>query len=235
MWEALGARDARALRATTRCAASCCAARATRLSRQAPTSAEFATERANASQASAYGELIARRDAGGRALPAPDGRDDRRRVRRRRARDRGDVRPAHLRRRRAASACRSTASDSRWRTASCRACSRSSAARSRWRSCSKAASSTPPKRSHKRLVNRVVPDDDVEREAYATARAHCRGRAARRALAQAVHRAPDACAPQLTPEEWNEGFACFDTEDYRMALPPSSRNASRRSKAVEET
>ena len=41
---------------------------------------------------------------------------------------------------------------------------------------------------HKRLVNRVVPDADVEAEAYALARADRRRRAAGRALAQAVHR-----------------------------------------------
>ena len=40
----------------------------------------------------------------------------------------------------------------------------------RWRSCSRAACSAPQEAKEKGLVNRVVPDDKVEEEAYASAR-----------------------------------------------------------------
>lgn len=67
----------------------------------------------------------------------------------------------------------------------------------------------------KGLVNRVVPDADVEDEVYATARRIAAGaplvarwhkRFARRLL-----------DPQpLTEKEVDEGIACFETEDYRI-------------------
>lgn len=66
----------------------------------------------------------------------------------------------------------------------------------------------------KGLVTRVVADDEVEREAYATA-----GRIA--AGAPLVARWHKQFVARLTPQvelsgdEWDEGFACFDTEDYR--------------------
>ena len=69
----------------------------------------------------------------------------------------------------------------------------------------------------KGLVSRVVPDSAVENEAYATA-----GRIA--AGAPLVARWHKQFVERLTrraevsPEEWNEGFACYDTQDYREGV-----------------
>lgn len=69
----------------------------------------------------------------------------------------------------------------------------------------------------KGLVNRVVPDDQVEAEAYAAARRIADGaplvnrwhkKFADRVLAGAHSAAP------LTAAELAEGYACFDTDDY---------------------
>jgi enoyl-CoA hydratase/carnithine racemase len=66
----------------------------------------------------------------------------------------------------------------------------------------------------KGLVTRVVPDEDVEAETYATAR-----RIAEAApLANRWHKkfARRLLDPRpLTPEEFDEGFASAGTEDYR--------------------
>ena len=68
---------------------------------------------------------------------------------------------------------------------------------------------------HMRLVNRVVPDSDVEAEAMATA-----GRIA--AGAPLVHRWHKqflrrlADPTPLTEAELDEGFACYDTEDFQI-------------------
>jgi enoyl-CoA hydratase len=70
---------------------------------------------------------------------------------------------------------------------------------------------------HKRLVNRVVPDDQVETEAYATAARIAAG-------APLVARWHKQFIERLTvhadiaPQEWDEGFACFDSEDYRTGV-----------------
>ena len=69
----------------------------------------------------------------------------------------------------------------------------------------------------KGLVNRVVPDDAVEREAYAAA-----GRIA--AGAPLVARWHKQFVERLTPrveltaDEWDQGFACFDTADCREGV-----------------
>ena len=69
----------------------------------------------------------------------------------------------------------------------------------------------------KRLVNRVVPDDQVEAEAYAMAKRIADG-------APLVARWHKQFIERLTvradvaPAEWNEGFACFDTADYREGV-----------------
>jgi enoyl-CoA hydratase len=69
----------------------------------------------------------------------------------------------------------------------------------------------------KGLVNRVVADEDVEREAYDTA-----GRIA--AGAPLVARWHKEFVERLTPrveiapEEWDEGYACFDSEDYQIGV-----------------
>jgi enoyl-CoA hydratase/carnithine racemase len=69
----------------------------------------------------------------------------------------------------------------------------------------------------KGLVNRVVPDDEVEREAYATADRIAAGAPlVARWHKQFIERL--TVRAQLSPEEWNEGFACFDTEDYREGV-----------------
>ena len=69
----------------------------------------------------------------------------------------------------------------------------------------------------KRLVNRVVADDQVESEAYALARRIADG-------APLVARWHKQYIERLTvqahipPEEWDTGFECFDTEDYRIGV-----------------
>ena len=67
---------------------------------------------------------------------------------------------------------------------------------------------------HKRLVNRVVPDAEVVAEAYATAQRIADG-------APLVNRWHKSFAGRLndpkplTQAELDEGYACFDTDDYR--------------------
>lgn len=69
----------------------------------------------------------------------------------------------------------------------------------------------------KRLVNRVVPDAKVEEEAYALARRIADGAPlVARWHKQFIERL--SVTAQLTEAEWNEGFACFDTEDYRIGV-----------------
>ena len=69
----------------------------------------------------------------------------------------------------------------------------------------------------KGLVNRVVPDNRVEEEAYATARRIADGAP----LVIRWHKqfiARLAVTAQISPEEWDEGFACFDTQDYKEGV-----------------
>jgi enoyl-CoA hydratase/carnithine racemase len=69
----------------------------------------------------------------------------------------------------------------------------------------------------KGLVNRVVPDDRVEDEAYAAARRIAEGAPlVNRWHKQFIERL--AVAARIPPEEWDEGFACFDTADYREGV-----------------
>ena len=69
----------------------------------------------------------------------------------------------------------------------------------------------------KGLVNRVVPDDKVEEEAYATARRIAEGAPlVNRWHKQFIERI--AVRAQLTEKEWDEGFACFDTVDYKEGV-----------------
>ncbi len=69
----------------------------------------------------------------------------------------------------------------------------------------------------KGLVNRVVPDDKVEEETYATARRIADGAPlVNRWHKQFVERL--AVRAQIDPKEWDEGFACFDTADYREGV-----------------
>jgi len=65
----------------------------------------------------------------------------------------------------------------------------------------------------KGLVNRVVPDDEVEREAYAAAQRIAAGAPL---VARWHKRFVERLTPKvdLAPAEWDEGFACFDTADY---------------------
>jgi enoyl-CoA hydratase len=69
----------------------------------------------------------------------------------------------------------------------------------------------------KGLVNRIMPDDEVEAEAWATARRIAAG-------APLVNRWHKAFADRLatgqplTAAEQAEGFACFDTEDFRTGF-----------------
>ena len=69
----------------------------------------------------------------------------------------------------------------------------------------------------KRLVNRVVDDDQVAAEALAIARRIAAGAPlVARWHKQFVERL--TVQAQVTPNEWNEGFACFDTADYRAGV-----------------
>jgi enoyl-CoA hydratase/carnithine racemase len=69
----------------------------------------------------------------------------------------------------------------------------------------------------KRLVNRVVPDERVEAESYALARRIADGAPlVARWHKQYIDRL--AVTPDIPPEEWDEGFACFDTSDYREGV-----------------
>ena len=69
----------------------------------------------------------------------------------------------------------------------------------------------------KGLVNRVVPDDRVEEEAYSTARRISEGAPlVNRWHKQFIERL--AVRAELTAEEWDEGFECFDTDDFREGV-----------------
>ena len=69
----------------------------------------------------------------------------------------------------------------------------------------------------KRLVNRVVPDDQVESEVYATAARIAAGAPlVARWHKQFIERL--SVRADIAPDEWDEGFACFDTEDYRTGV-----------------
>ena len=69
----------------------------------------------------------------------------------------------------------------------------------------------------KGLVNRVVPDERVEAEAYATARRIAEGAPlVNRWHKQFIERL--SVRAHVKPEEWDEGFACFDTDDYRTGV-----------------
>jgi enoyl-CoA hydratase len=66
----------------------------------------------------------------------------------------------------------------------------------------------------KRLVNRVVADDEVENETYATARRIAEGAP----LVARWHKkfALRLADPRpLTQEEYDESYACFETEDFK--------------------
>ncbi len=69
----------------------------------------------------------------------------------------------------------------------------------------------------KGLVQRVVADDQVEAEARAAAERIAAGAPlVARWHKQFIRRLRPH--EQLSATEWNEGFACFDTEDYREGL-----------------
>jgi enoyl-CoA hydratase/carnithine racemase len=69
----------------------------------------------------------------------------------------------------------------------------------------------------KGLVNRVVPDDKVEAEAYAMAHRIADGAPlVNRWHKQFIERL--AVTAELAPHEWDEGFECFDTDDYHEGV-----------------
>jgi len=69
----------------------------------------------------------------------------------------------------------------------------------------------------KGLVNRVVPDDRVEAEAMTVARRIADGAPlVNRWHKQFIERL--TVRADVTPEEWDEGFACFDTQDYKEGV-----------------
>jgi enoyl-CoA hydratase len=69
----------------------------------------------------------------------------------------------------------------------------------------------------KGLVNRVVADEDVEREAYDAAKRIAAGAPlVARWHKQFVERLTPRV--EIAPDEWDEGYACFDTDDYRAGV-----------------
>lgn len=69
----------------------------------------------------------------------------------------------------------------------------------------------------KGLVQRVVPDGSVEEEVYATAQRIAEGAPlVNRWHKKAIHRLRDP--RPLGEEELEDGYACFDTEDYRIGF-----------------
>lgn len=69
----------------------------------------------------------------------------------------------------------------------------------------------------KGLVTRVVADDKVEEEAYATARRIAEGAPlVARWHKRFIRRLEDP--KPFDKGEWDEGFACFDSEDYRIGF-----------------
>jgi enoyl-CoA hydratase len=74
-----------------------------------------------------------------------------------------------------------------------------------------------PEALAKGLVHRIVPELDVERETYASAARIAAGaplvaRWHKRFISRLKTKT------SLSDAEWQEGFACFDTEDYREGL-----------------
>jgi enoyl-CoA hydratase/carnithine racemase len=70
---------------------------------------------------------------------------------------------------------------------------------------------------HKKLVNLIVPDDKVESVALATASRIAAGAPlVARWHKQFVDRL--GVKATLGQTEWDEGFACFDTEDYKIGV-----------------
>jgi enoyl-CoA hydratase/carnithine racemase len=67
----------------------------------------------------------------------------------------------------------------------------------------------------KGLVNRVVPDDQVEREAQETAQRIADGAPLVARWHKKFARRLREAKP-LTPAEYDEGFACFGTEDFQI-------------------
>lgn len=69
----------------------------------------------------------------------------------------------------------------------------------------------------KGLVNRVVPDTEVEKESYALARRIADGAPlVARWHKQFIERL--SIKADIPAAEWDEGFACFDTADYREGV-----------------
>ena len=69
----------------------------------------------------------------------------------------------------------------------------------------------------KRLVNQVVADDQVESESYALARRIANGAPlVARWHKQFIDRL--TVSADIPAEEWDTGFACFDTDDYRTGV-----------------
>lgn len=70
---------------------------------------------------------------------------------------------------------------------------------------------------HKGLVNRVVADDQVETESYALARRIADGAPL---VARWHKQFIDRLTPRvdIPPAEWDQGFACFDTADYKEGV-----------------
>ncbi|MBE0547468.1 MAG: enoyl-CoA hydratase/isomerase family protein [Rubrivivax sp.] len=69
----------------------------------------------------------------------------------------------------------------------------------------------------KRLVHRVMPDPEVEAEAYATARRIATGAPLAARWHKQFLRQIESGAP-LTDAQRDEGFRCYDSEDFRIGV-----------------
>jgi enoyl-CoA hydratase len=73
----------------------------------------------------------------------------------------------------------------------------------------------------KGLVTRVLPDDEVEAAAFATARRIAAGAPLvnrwHKRFIERVHASGRKAGGDFTAEEHAEGFACFGTADYRVS------------------
>ena len=149
-----------------------------------------------------------------RGVPPSDGRPDPRHLRRRRARDRRAVRPAHLRREQP---LRRTDQESRPRDGLCGDGAARAAVRcrtSRSRSCSKAASSTPRRRRTSASSRAWWRTPRSQAKRALRRRASPRARRWSRAGTSSSPGAWHEPAP-LTAAEQDACFDCFDTEDFR--------------------
>jgi len=149
-------------------------------------------------------------------MPPSDAGDDQWRVRRRRARDRRDVRSAHLR---AVEPLRRADQQARPHHGLRRAAGPAGACGTRHHTRNPARRPRVLRRRgpRQRPGNTCGCRRQGRRGNLRNRTPHCRRSTAGGALAQALH--PPPRRPEtLRQGEWDEGFACFDSEDYGIGF-----------------